>query len=126
MSVFVPVRITESRYVPVLILIRYKLYIWLYTQPVIEQNILVAFSVSLSFSIGADRYDVPRELGFKIGWRYIAADKQSADMDSDSKVYLVVMLSVLLMNDYMGSNQFREVVHDQAGDNFVEDILHFF
>ena len=82
--------------------------------------------ISLSFSIGADRYDVPRELGFKIGWRYIAADKQSADMDSDSKVYLVVMLSVLLMNDYVGSNQFREVVHDQAGDNFVADILHFF
>ena len=82
--------------------------------------------LSLSFSIGADRYDVPRELGFKIGWRYIAVDKQSADMDSDSKVYLVVMLSVLLMNDYMGSNQFREVVHDQAGDNFVADILHFF
>ncbi len=82
--------------------------------------------LSLSFSIGADRYDVSRELGFKIWWRYIAADKQSADMDSDSKVYLVVMLSVLLMNDYMGSNQFREVVHDQAGDNFVEDILHFF
>ena len=82
--------------------------------------------LSLSFSIGADRYDVPRELGFKIGWRYIASDKQSANMDSDSKVYLVAMLSVLLMNDYMGSNQFREVVHDQAGDNFVEDILHFF
>ncbi len=82
--------------------------------------------LSLSFSIGADRYDVPRELGFKIGWRYIASDKQSANMDSDSKVYLVAMLSVLLMNDYMGSNQFREVVHDQAGDNFVADILHFF
>ena len=47
-------------------------------------------------------------------------------MNSDSKVYLVVILFVLLMNDYMGSNQFREVVHDQAGDNFVEDILHFF
>ena len=68
--------------------------------------------LSLSFSIGADRYDVPRELGFKIGWRYIAADKQSADMDGDSKVYLVVILSVFLMNDYMGSNQFIEVVHE--------------
>ena len=82
--------------------------------------------LSLSFSIGADRYDVSRELSFKIRWRYIAADKQSADMDGDSKVYLVVILSVFLMNDYMGSNQFIEVVHDQSGNYFVADILRFF
>ena len=84
--------------------------------------------LSLSFSIGADRYDVSRELGFKIWWRYIATNKHAADMYRNSKVDSIVILSlfVLLMNDYMGSNQFREVVHDQAGDNFVEDILHFF
>ena len=82
--------------------------------------------LSLSFSIGADRYDVSRELGFKIWWRYIAADKQSADMNSDSKVYLVVILSVLLMNDDMRCDHFGEVVLDQSGNHFVADILRFF
>ena len=80
----------------------------------------------LSLPIGADRHDVPRELSFKIRWGYIAAEKQSADMNSDSKVYLVVILSVLFLDDYMGSNHFREVIHDQPGNDFVTDILHFF
>ena len=80
----------------------------------------------LSLPIGADRHDVPRELSFKIRWGYIAAEKQSADMNSDSKVYLVVILSVLLMNDDMRCDHFVEVVHDQSGNHFVADILRFF
>jgi hypothetical protein len=47
-------------------------------------------------------------------------------MNGDSEVDLAVILSVLLMNDYMGSDHFREVIHDQPGNDFVTDILHFF
>ena len=81
---------------------------------------------SLLFSIGADRYNVARELSFKIGWRYIAAEKQSTYMNSNSKVDLVVILSVFLLNDYMGSDHFREVIHDQSSNDLVADILRFF
>lgn len=81
---------------------------------------------SLSFSIGTDRHDVPRELSFKIRWRYIATDKHAADMYCNSKVYSIVILSFFFLDDDMGSDHFRNVVHDQSRDYFVADILRFF
>ena len=44
-------------------------------------------------------------------------------MDSSREIDLVVKLSVLLWNDDMGSDQFKEVVHDQLRDDFMADIL---
>ena len=82
--------------------------------------------LSLSFSIGADRYDVPRELSFKIRWRYIATNKHAADMYRNSKVDSIVILSLFLLDDDMGSDHFGDIVHDQACDYFVADILCFF
>ena len=82
--------------------------------------------LSLSFSIGADRYDVPRELSFKIRWRYVATNKHAADMYCNSKVDSIAILSLFLPDDDIGSDHFGDVVHDQSCNYFVADILRFF
>ena len=48
-------------------------------------------------------------MGFKIRRRDIPPEKHPADMDSSREIDLVVKLSVLLWNDDMGSDQFKEV-----------------
>ena len=47
-------------------------------------------------------------------------------MNSDRKVGSVGVFSVKLLNDYMGSNQFRKVVHSKSGENLLENVLRLF
>ena len=47
-------------------------------------------------------------------------------MYSDRKVHLVGVLSVFLENDCVRSNQFKEVVHDKPGKDFLVNVLHLF
>ena len=83
-------------------------------------------SFPLSFPPWPDGNDRSGKMGFKIRRRDIPPEKHPADMDSSREIDLVVKLSVLLWNDDMGSDQFKEVVHDQLRDDFMADILRLF
>lgn len=47
-------------------------------------------------------------------------------MYSGSKADLIGKLAALPLNDYMRSNQLREMIHNEAGKDFLQDVLHFF
>ena len=47
-------------------------------------------------------------------------------MYRSGKISFIAMLPVLRLNDYMGGDQFEEVVHDHSCSYLVADILRFF
>ena len=49
-----------------------------------------------------------------------------ANMYSGGKVGLVSVFSVFFLNDRVRGDQFSEVVHDETGKDFLEDVLHLF
>ena len=47
-------------------------------------------------------------------------------MYSSGEIDLIGMFSAILLNDYGLGNQFIEVVHSEAGKDFLVDELHLF
>ena len=47
-------------------------------------------------------------------------------MYSSRKVSLVGILIAASLNYYVRSNQFREIVHNEASKDFLVDVLHLF
>ena len=64
--------------------------------------------------------------GFNIWWRNITKKKLSANLYGYREICFARVFSFEFLNDYMRGNQFREVVHDKAGINFLCNILHLF
>ena len=67
-----------------------------------------------------------RDEGFNNGWRYISPEELSADMYSSREIGFIGIFSVFLLNENLRGDQFGEVVHDQTGKDFLENVLHFF
>ena len=61
---------------------------------------------------GANGRKELKDQGFNLRWRYIATNELLADMYSGGEVGLVSVFSVCIADDYMGSNQFRKIVHN--------------
>ncbi len=63
---------------------------------------------------------------FNIWWRNITKKKLPANLHSDREIRFARVFSFEFLNDYMRSNQFREVIHDKPGINFLGNVLHLF
>ena len=79
-----------------------------------------------STSAWSNRRYKPSNKSFDIRWRYISEEELSANMYCDRKVYLIGILGVGFRNDYGRGNQFSKVVHDEAREDFLVNVLHFF
>lgn len=47
-------------------------------------------------------------------------------MYGNRKIRFISVFSVGILNDYGRGNQFGEIVHDESGEDFLENVLHFF
>ena len=63
---------------------------------------------------------------FNMRWRDRTPKKLSAYMYSGRKVGLISVFSAFVLNDYMESNHFSKIVHQQSGKNLLGDVLHLF
>ena len=76
--------------------------------------------------IWADGRKVPRDESFKNGWRYIPSKELPASVYSGRKIDLVFEFSAGVTNGYVRRDQFAKVVHDEPGEDFLPNVLHFF
>ncbi len=63
---------------------------------------------------------------FGLGWRHISKEDLTANMYGSREVGFVDILVAALLNDYMRGNQFREIVHNEPGEDFLKNVLHLF
>ena len=47
-------------------------------------------------------------------------------MYGNRKICFISVFPVGILNDYGRGNQFGEIVHDESGEDFLENVLHFF
>lgn len=66
-----------------------------------------------------------RYSSFEIRRREISKEKLFASMDSDGEIDGIGIFR-RRMDDYVGSDQFREVVHDETGKQFLKNELRLF
>ena len=69
---------------------------------------------------------MPQEQGFNQRRREFAKKELSANMYGRRKVDHIGIFSAFLLNDYGLGNQFIEVVHSEAGKDFLVDKLRLF
>ena len=74
----------------------------------------------------ANGRDISSQDSFNIGWRNISKKELSTNVYSNGEVYFVGVLLRGLLNDYGRGNQFGEIVHDEPGEDFLENVLHLF
>jgi hypothetical protein len=67
-----------------------------------------------------------RKQGFNERWREFPKKELSANMYSGREIDLIGIFFAILLNDYRQGNQLIEVVHSEAGKDFLVDELHLF
>ena len=82
--------------------------------------------MSWLLATGANWHKELKQQGFKLRWRHAPTNELSANMYSSGKVHLIGVFSVGITVEYVRSNQFCKVVHNESGEDFLEDVLHLF
>ena len=65
-------------------------------------------------------------IGFNIWWGYNAQEELPAHLYSNREICFICIFSAIILSDDKGSNQFREVVHDDSGKKLLDNVLHLF
>ena len=82
--------------------------------------------ITRSASARANGRNKPCNESFNIWWRDIPQEELPANMYGNRKISFISVFPVGIPNDYGRGNQFGEIVHDESGEDFLENVLHFF
>ena len=86
------------------------------------------FDIARVLAVWADRQDILADQGFNIrrGFTKGRPQESSAYKHGYCEIGLIGVLTVSFGNDYIRGNHFGEVVHDDSGEDFLQDELPFF
>lgn len=83
------------------------------------QRMVLSSGGTEKISTWANRRNIFLQKSFNNGWRHIPKEELAANMYSGSEVDLIGKFAAVSLNDHVRGNQLREIIHDEAGKDFL-------